>query len=311
MRRLLPILASVTLFVGAVAFTHAQVPMTGAGLSKPTAAGGGCSPATTFLARTSGLSGTETTAVTNLMCGLVTDGLFTNSASGYCTTNFDVIYIFAINTTTTALLNVCSTSFGGTANGAPSFSADAGYTGVDSSNTVFIDTGFNPSTAGGNFSQNSAHLSIWSNTNTTSGASGGITIGSANLTSTNQLSNVMPKYNDGNAYFRITESGSGSAGTANANSTGHYLANRSGASAEQGYKNGSSILTNTTASASLVNGNLYVLAQNQVGSSNLFGSAIQIGLVSIGASLNSTQVGNLCHRFNLYMTAVNGNAAVC
>src|SRR5229473_5562637 len=74
--------------------------LTGAGwLPLAQAPGGGCSQATTFLARTSGLSGTETTAYTNLICGLVTDGVYPS---------LDALYIFATNTTTTANLNLIS-----------------------------------------------------------------------------------------------------------------------------------------------------------------------------------------------------------
>ena len=65
--------------------------------------GGGCSAATTFLARTSGLSGTETTAYTTMICGMITDGTWSL---------FDGLYVFATNTKTTAKLNLVSTSYG-------------------------------------------------------------------------------------------------------------------------------------------------------------------------------------------------------
>jgi hypothetical protein len=111
----------------------------------------GCTQATTFLARTSGLSGTETTAYTNLICGMVTDGTWSL---------LDALYIFATNTTTTAKLNLISTSFPIAYHGTPAessqFSADHGYTGDGS--TVYLDTGFIPSSAGGVFTLNSAHI---------------------------------------------------------------------------------------------------------------------------------------------------------
>src|SRR5712664_2840319 len=105
--------------------------LTGAGwLPLANAPSGGCSQATTFIARTSGLSGTETTAYTNLICGLVTDGVYST---------LDALYIFATNTTTTANLNLISTNFGLTGATPPTFSADHGYTG--NGTTQFLDTG--------------------------------------------------------------------------------------------------------------------------------------------------------------------------
>src|ERR1039457_3408340 len=81
---------------------------------------GNAAQTTAFLARTSGLSGTETTAYTNLINGLVSDGTWSL---------LDALYIFATNSTTTANLNLISTSFGLTQHGTVTFSADHGYTG--------------------------------------------------------------------------------------------------------------------------------------------------------------------------------------
>jgi hypothetical protein len=95
----------------------------------------GCSEATTFLARTTGLSGTETTAYTTLICGLVTDGTWTK---------FDALYIFATNSNTTARLNLVSTNFALTEDlNTPTFTVDRGYT--------MNPTGINPTPLGSNF----------------------------------------------------------------------------------------------------------------------------------------------------------------
>jgi hypothetical protein len=140
--------------------------------NKSIVAGGGCSQATAFLARTSGLDGTHTTAYTNLICGLVTDGLITGTMAGSgsgataCGSKFDAIYILATQDATTAKLNLCSTTFSpATLTGSPTFTADRGY--QSAAGTDRISTGFNASTASSpNFVQDSAHLSIWNNTNT-------------------------------------------------------------------------------------------------------------------------------------------------
>ena len=78
MRRFLAALLALILIIGGQA--HAQSLLLRDPL--PVVAAGGCIAATNFLARTSSLSGTETTAYTNMICGLVTDGVITGNLSG-------------------------------------------------------------------------------------------------------------------------------------------------------------------------------------------------------------------------------------
>src|SRR6266404_3514163 len=73
---------------------------------------GSCAQSTAFLARTSGLDTTHTNAYNSLICGLVTNGVFSK---------FDFLYIYATQNSTTALLNLISTSFNSTVHGAPTF----------------------------------------------------------------------------------------------------------------------------------------------------------------------------------------------
>lgn len=91
-----------------------------------------------FLARTSGLTGTETSAYKALINGIVADGDFA-SLTG--------LYILATNTTTTAALNLIANSNNLTTHGTPtSFVADTGYTGDGS--TFYLDSGYVPNTSG-------------------------------------------------------------------------------------------------------------------------------------------------------------------
>ena len=75
-----------------------------------------------FLARTSGLDTTHVNAYTALIDGLVADGVWSK---------FDVLRIYATQNSTTALLNLKSSSFTAVTHGSPSFTADRGFTGVD------------------------------------------------------------------------------------------------------------------------------------------------------------------------------------
>jgi hypothetical protein len=232
------------------------------------------------------------TTVNNLIVGLKADGIWTK---------LDRLYILAAENTQSALTDLKGLVLA-TANGPPTFVVDRGYTGTDGSGTVWIDTGFNPALAGGNYTQNSAHLSAWSNSNIAT-VSGGVITGLDGSTGL-PASNVYPQYADGNAYFRINDAAN-SAGTANANSTGHYIANRTGASLSGGYKNGSLFATLNQASGALVNfAGVAICADHNSSPSYGQGSGHQITMQSIGGGLSATDASNFYNRLRTYMTAV-------
>lgn len=270
--------------------SFAQMPMTGAGIPLKAAGGGGggCSQATTFLARTS-LTGSDVTNYTNLICGMVTDGLITgNMSTTGCGSLFDAIYILATKDTTTANLNLCSTSFSLTAHNSPSFSAYNGYTGNGSN--AYLDTGANPGgTWSGNYSVNSAHWSHWNLTNNTSDQ---IYSGNSNNGASFQIfaTNFYPRVNDTLSNISISDL------------RGHIFANRSTSTLKTVYQNGSSIGTDTgMAAISVVNADFVILWSGDQSGNASVGQAAEY---SIGASLNGTQVSNFYSRLRTYMTAV-------
>jgi hypothetical protein len=214
--------------------------------------------------------------------GLVADGVWSK---------FDVLYIFATQTQTTALLNLISSSYTGIANGSPTFTVDRGFSGGASGNsTVFINTTFNPSSAPSpNYTLNSAHLSGWclndiQETRNFMGATG---------------AGIYAKFTDNNAYFAINTGTNINAAVANA--IGHYIGNRSASNATQGYKNGSSIVSGSVASTGVPNFQYFVLSDNNgapLGANN------QLAMASIGASLSATDATNFYNRLRTYMTTV-------
>jgi hypothetical protein len=257
----------------------------------------GCSQATTANAAMDGSQ--NKAAVTSLICNLVSEGVLAK---------LDVMYLFAINSSGNALINVVNPGTYNGTNSSGTFSANAGYAGADALGS-HIDTGFNPTTATSpHFAQNFAHLSVLSNTNTTSSSNGGVVAGLQNSGSTAVLL-MYPKYSDGNFYIRPNEGSSNSAGVANSNSTGHYVANRSSSSQENGYKNAADQGFVSVTSAAPQNGNIYFLAANKLGTGGFSGSNLQLMIGTIGGSLTSTDVSNLCHQENLYLTTVAGIAS--
>jgi hypothetical protein len=259
-------------------------------------AAGGLDPATTAWAAqvvTNGgtVSAGRKTTVNNLITGLKTDGVWTK---------LDRLWLLAGENSQSALTDLKGLVLA-IANGSPTFVTDRGYTGTDSSTTIYIDSGFNPSTAGGNYTQNSAHLSAWSNSDVASGSPGGVIIGgdgSGGL----PASNIYPKYADGNAYFRINDA-SNSAGTTKATSTGHYIASRTGAALSGGYVNGSSFATLNQASGALVNVPIAILGDNNP-TAHGSGCGHQATMASIGGGLSATDASNFYNRLRTYMTAV-------
>lgn len=269
----------------------AQAQITGAtcnigdpGMCAPTV-GSGCSQATTFLARTSGLDATHQAAYTTLICGLVTDGVFSK---------LDALYITATSTTTTANLNLVSTSFTMTVTGTPlTFTADTGYSGGAPN---FLDTNLNASLGGALYTQDSAHISVW---DMTAGAGDG-----NQLVGASTQEHIYPRFTNGNAFFRINN-GTGT-NVAVATATGFYTGNRSGAGATQSYKNGASVVTGTDASAAL-NNSTFTLPFAGAGtpSADVFSAA------SFGGSLTGTQAANLCSRIGAYLHTINGLTSPC
>jgi hypothetical protein len=283
------------------------------GLGPFASGGGGCTQATNFLGRVTAASltidSTHTTAYTNLICGLVTDGIITGSMSGAGSGSsacgagsFDGLYIFATNTTggsntTLAGLNLCGTSFTITVNGTfiSGFTADRGYQAASGS-FDYLETNFNPSTATSpNFQLNSAHQAVWNNTNATDTVA---IIGTGNTT---VFDHSYIKFSDNNHYSRLND-GSAASGYAITNPQSLLLDNRSGAGAIQSYQGSTSLGTGTQASGTSVNNaTMQILRQNGASVSS---TVYQIGAASFGGSFSSGQVASYYARMKTYMTAV-------
>ena len=272
----------------------------------------GCSQATTFLARTTGLSGTETTAYTNLICGLVSDGIITgtmngaNSGSGACGSLLDALYIFATNNTTTANLNLCGTSYTLTPSNTPTFMADNGYTG--NASNMQLSTNFTPTSATTpNYSQNSASMGAYvlnSRTTTQTYAS----IGAKQLSGT--FYSYVQNYrtsgaNNVNVEMNGTTFPFGTASPANAQ--GFTAVVRASSTAISAYKNNNSTpFINAVADTSQGNMNVSISILNANGLSSGF-SADQISAAFIGGGLTGAQWLAISTRVNNYMTALGVN----
>ena len=261
-------------------------------------AGGGVpggAEAQAFLARASGLDATHQNAYADLIDGLVADGIWSK---------LDVLRIYATSSSANAVLNLVSSSYTGTINGSPTFTTDRGFTGVNASTTVYIESHFNPSTAPTpKFTRNSCHLSTW--TLNSGGLSQAPELGYQDSPSGNSVAQIYAKYNgDNHTYVRPQTTGAsgGDAGIL-ADKRGHIGANRSSSVQVDGYQNGASIYSNgATASTAINNVTIGELGTNN--GSAYSGCSSQQAMVSWGSSLNSTEWSNYYSRLRTYMTAV-------
>jgi hypothetical protein len=257
-----------------------------------TASAGGCSQATTVLAR---LDGTEnTSALTTLICGMVTDGTYSM---------LDTLYVFATSNTSNAVKNLAtSSSFNLTANGTISFTANAGYTGDGS--TGYFTTGYTPSTSATNYTLNSAFYGFCDLSSRVTTHGGGM-MGVEDL-STN--SNYYILYNTGGNLWTLNDATFPSA--ANATSLGAWYVTRVASTGTVAWLNGSSWSTAGSAATStaLPNIAMYVLAYNFQNTQIRTGAPDQIAYVFWGGGITSgnvaTTVSNLRTRLQTYLTAV-------
>lgn len=287
--------------------------LVGAATGAPT---GSCSQSTAFFARVWALPATLNGTVggtagpsnhvavyDNMICALVTNGNWTT---------LDAFYFMSTNTATgtntaVANLNLVSSSFTLVPHGAPAFTADTGYLGVDGSNTVYLDTGFNASTAGGNYALNSGTLFAWLLTGTI-GSSGGVAIGVTDGTNIAQIAPYITggtSYAWANAISSNSENDGGSVGTA----MGSWTITRtsaSGSGATTFYHTGLSISSGASASSIIPAGNIYVLAANN-GAGSQSGSGRQTAVASIGAGRDAAHALSFYNTVCTAITALHGS----
>lgn len=237
------------------------------------------------------MSGTDQTTFKTFINGLVNTAS-TSSGTGRNALfdRFDMLNIFAGPDATLALLSLINSTYAASPTSpAPTFTAYRGFNG--NGTTSNLGSNFNAATATTpNYKQDFAHLSCW---NLTSAVETIPLIDTASA-------KLYPEFSGGDFYFRVNETTSGS--VAIVGSVGHLLGNRSaasGAGCEQGYKNGTLLGTNSTASVALVNFNTFPLNQN---------STRQNAMFSCGDSLSATDVSNFYTLLHTCLNTLNPTA---
>lgn len=188
------------------------------------------------------------------------------------------LWVFAAHEEASALLNWVSTSHNMAKVSSPTFTTDQGFTG-DSSNHLSPGDNISTYTL---FTQNSAHLSVWTRGTGTNGEAS-VEIGG---------SSIYPRYIDDNVYVRVNDFSPSSNIASVATAAGFIVGNRSGSTDREAYKNGVSLGTY---------GAVLSAAPSSVPN---WGKGQQISAASIGSSLNSTEQLDFYNAMNTLKTAI-------
>jgi hypothetical protein len=177
-----------------------------------------CPQAQAFFARLATQPGAARKGLYNAMiASLVSAGVWSK---------LDALYMFAAADQTTALTNLSSASFGASAIGSPTFTADIGFIGASGK---YVDSNFNPSAAAGKFQQDNASLFAWGSS---VAAIAGETIGSLGAPRVE----LVPRYTDTNWYLSVNGSETNAGGQADG--SGLRTLSRSSSTTVAAYKGG-------------------------------------------------------------------------
>jgi hypothetical protein len=210
------------------------------------------SDADAYIARLTGsYTETELAAINALVVSLKSNNLWTT---------IDVLYLFCLDNVPDSLLNIKSSSFTATRVNSMSWTARQGFTGNGTNS--YLDTNFTPSTAGGNYTQNSATLAIYTPTNSQAAVYG---IGGQNSNTANR-SYITERWTDGISYNTANAATSGFVNVSVASSNGLTAISRTSSTALAAYRNGSSIGTASVSSVVLSSSSFFIGALNNGGS---------------------------------------------
>lgn len=217
-------------------------------------------------------------------------------AAGLLST-LDCLWLMAAADATTARTNLISSSFTLSAVNGPTFTTDRGYNGDGASS--YLNTGFNPATAAGHFSQNNGHISVYDRTSRA--AATVCQIGS----SLGSIGTRIFTLNSGSACVcQVNNTGGGATVT---DSKGFYNASRPSSSIVDFYLNG--VKTGgdqAVASGAPYSGPLYLSAENISGAAGRYTSD-QIAQGGIGGGMTDAQAAAYYSIIQAYMTGVGAN----
>jgi hypothetical protein len=230
------------------------------------------------------------------------DTLITELVGAGIWAKLDGLYVYAAADAPTALTNLVQSSYGQTAVGSPTFSANTGYTGANGS-AKYLDTNFNPATASlPQFTQNSSSLFAL-RTASPSGDAGGL----AGVTG-GAFQSYLAAPLAGNVPFNGSVTGHTVGGGLSHTPLGLFMASRLSASTETLYENGVAICpacSSTSATPSSVD----VITLND-GTSGADGTTGTVAAAGMGAGLTQPEAQTLTNYLQNYLTTVSSGSTL-
>lgn len=223
--------------------------------------------------------------INNLVVALINAGVWSL---------LDVLYLLAAADSQAAKINWKSPgTFTATEVNAPAFVADRGYTSNGS--TSYLNAVYNPQTAAGNLTQDSAHLAVHVGTNTAAATT---------KSEVGWLRGRISALTAASAWQVQANSTSTSALTNTPNtSLGAFLWTRVATGAFRYFQNGSFVASVSLVSSGLSNSNMLICAWNNSGTPANF-SDRQVSAVYAGGGLTDAQVSAAYTAVAAYLTAV-------
>ncbi len=232
-----------------------------------------CAESQAFIARASpALGAADQTNYSNLICGLVQDGVLSS---------IDVFYVLAAPTSPVSVLNITAATTPLTLTGTPTFAAYQGWTGLVGANNFLtgpVLTGLIK------YQRNAASLSGWENTNRSSNNGG--------LIANNGVQVITPFFNSGGSVKINDASG---ISFASATSRGWFAGVRTGSGASEAFFNAVSQGTTTVASTAIPATNPQIPQTTHT---------YQISFVHFGGILTQAQITAFYNRLRTYAIAV-------
>lgn len=224
------------------------------------------------------------------------NAMFTSLKSNEIWDKLDALYVLAAPDAQTALLNWKNPgTFDATATNSPTFTAYRGYTFDGATNYLEI---INP-TAATFFTQDSAHISVWTLITT---------IGLGPVMGWNDGTDatlINPAAVDGKVQTRIN--GISTAQTAagvSSDASGFYLGNRPSSTEDQLYKNNTTLISSHSSTSQAVNN----VALNIGRSTATAFCAQQVAAATVGGSLTTTEVLVLYRTLRSYLRDLGATA---
>lgn len=217
---------------------------------------------------------------------------------------FDTMYVLAGETEESSLRNLVKNANYATAVNSPNFTAFEGFKGDGL--TSYLNSNYNPNTEGVRYTKDNSSISVYVRQMHTMTSAG--TMMFALEDGTNFI-RFIPNRTGSSTYWNLNSVAESTALGLSQTTNGIYTLDRSSNSNFNFYRNNVLVENQNKVSSSIPNGDLYLLARNNIGLDVSNWSSSQISIVSAGKSFTKAEQLIINNAIEAYMDA-NGKGIV-